>query len=160
MTTTTRTARYQVHALPSEALDRVRSTGVDASGAAVVRVRAEGYEPLRCCLRTARADEDCLLFNYEPGLPAASPYREVGAVFAHAMPCQGPASDEDYPSEWLGRPQVLRAYDDRGWIHPSTRVHDGTDPLTVIDEMLSDPAVVAIHSRNIAYGCYMFTVTR
>jgi len=26
--------------------------------------------------------------------------------------------------------------------------------------MLEDPDVVCIHSRNVAYGCFMFSITR
>jgi hypothetical protein len=37
--------------------------------------------------------------------------------------------------------------------------HDGSDPETVISDMLAETEVVQIHSRNVAYGCYMFTVT-
>ena len=48
----------------------------------------------------------------------------------------------------------------RGWIHDATRVHDGSDPEAVIADMLADPSVAEIHSRNIAWGCYMFRVTR
>jgi hypothetical protein len=55
---------------------------------------------------------------------------------------------------------VLRAYDAAGRIHPATRVHDGTDPPAEIAEVLAQPGVVAVHSRNIAYGCFMFAVTR
>lgn len=120
---------------------------------------ASGGEPLRCCLRDARAGESLLLFNHEPPLPD-SPYREKGAVFTHATPCAGPESVTEYPADWRGRPQALRAYDARGWIHPSTRVHDGTDPEAAIAEVLSHPEVVEVHSRNLAYGCYMFRVTR
>jgi hypothetical protein len=124
----------------------------------LVSVVADGGEPLRCCLRPARAGEELVLFGWEPPLPP-SPYREVGAVFAHAVACAGPP-DAGYPAEWRGRPQVLRAYDSRGWIHEATRVHDGTDPESVIGGMLEDPTVVEIHSRNIAYGCLMFRVSR
>ncbi len=53
---------------------------------------------------------------------------------------------------------MLRAYDDRGWIHPATTVHDGSDPESAIAEVLAAPGVVEVHSRNIAYGCYMFAV--
>lgn len=88
-----------------------------------------------------------------------TPYREVGPVFVHAEVCSGPA-DADYPADRLGRPQVLRAYDVRGWIHPATRVHDGTDPVAAIEAVLAEPGVVQVHSRNVAYGCYMFRVTR
>jgi hypothetical protein len=30
----------------------------------------------------------------------------------------------------------------------------------VIEELLADPAVVQVHSRNVTYGCFMFSVTR
>jgi hypothetical protein len=153
------TTTFQVHALSPDVLDGVRATGLDVSGNAIEHVTAAGGEPLRCCLRNAEPGEDAILFGYEPLIPA-SPYREIGPVFAHAQPCDGPARVDGYPTAWHGRPQVLRAYDRRGWIHGSTQVHDGTDPDAVITGMLSDPDVAQIHSRNVAYGCFMFAVTR
>jgi Protein of unknown function (DUF1203) len=150
---------FQVHALPAQALDAVRTTGVDVSGNAIERMLTTGGEPLRCCLRNAEPGEQAILFGFEPAIPA-SPYREIGAVFAHAQPCGGPARVDGYPADWLGKPQVLRAYDRRGWIHNSTRLHDGTDPEAVIAAMLADPDVAQVHSRNVAYGCYMFSISR
>jgi hypothetical protein len=129
----------------------VRGDGVD--------VVASGGEPLRCCLRDAVAGEDLVLFNHAPPLPAPSPYEERGAVFTHASPCGGPDFD-GYPPDWVGRPQVLRAYDERGWIHPATRVHDGSDPVAALTAVFAEPGVVAVHSRNVAYGCFMFAATR
>ena len=137
---------YLIHPLTERGTDGVTTT-------------ATGGEPLRCCLRDAAAGEEILLFNYEPPLPD-SPYREKGAVFTHAAPCAGPSSVTSYPADWMGRPQALRAYDERGWIHPATRVHDGTDPSSALAEVLAEPGVVEVHSRNLAYGCYMFRVTR
>jgi hypothetical protein len=157
--TPTTTTSFQVHALPSDVLDGVRASGVDVSGHPIVHLAAAGGEPLRCCLRNAEPGEDAILFGHEPLLPA-SPYREIGAVFAHAQPCDAPAHIEGYPAAWRGKPQVLRAYDRRGWIHSATQVHDGTDPEAVITAMLADPDVARIHSRNVAWGCYMFEVTR
>jgi hypothetical protein len=143
---------YQIHALEPAVLDRARAEpGTERS-------LAGGGESLRCCLRDARAGEPLILFNYEPPLPP-SPYREVGAVFAHAEPCPGPAADR-YPEDWYGRPQVLRAYDARGRIHPATRVHDGTDPEAAIAAVLAAPEVVQVHSRNVAYGCFMMRIQR
>jgi Protein of unknown function (DUF1203) len=150
---------FEIHALPADVLANVRARRVDAAGNPAERVVATGGEPVRCCLRDAAPGEELLLFGYEPSLPV-SPYREVGPVFAHASACAGTAAPDRYPPDWRGRPQVLRAYDKRGWIHPVTRVHDGTRPEAVIAEMLADPDVVLIHSRNVAYGCYMFAVTR
>jgi hypothetical protein len=132
---------------------------VTERGADGVTMTATGGEPLRCCLRDAAEGEELLLFNYEPPLPD-SPYREKGAVFTHASPCEGPSSVTSYPADWMGRPQALRAYDSRGWIHPATRMHDGTDPSAALAEVLAEPGVVEVHSRNLAYGCYMFRVTR
>jgi hypothetical protein len=152
-------ATFEIHALPADVLANVRARGVGAAGIPAERVVATGGEPIRCCLRDAAPGEELLLFGYEPALPT-SPYREVGPVYAHASACADTAAPDRYPPDWYGRPQVLRAYDKRGWIHPATRVHDGTQPEAVIAEMLADPAVELIHSRNVAYGCFMFAVTR
>ncbi len=119
---------------------------------------AEGGEPLRCCLRNANPGEELILFGYEPPI-GNSPYREIGAVFAHERPCAGASVAEAYPVPWRGKPQVLRAYDVRGWIRDAI-VHDGGNPEAEIARLLADPEVVQLHSRNVAYGCFMFTVTR
>lgn len=148
----------RIHKIPSTVFDEMRTSGVDTSGHPVQHVVAQGGEPLRCCLRDARPGEQMMLFGYEPPLPP-SPYREMGAVYAHHEPCSEPTSDQSYPPAWIGRAQALRGYDSRGWIHRAT-VHDGQDPEAMIGDVLSDPQVVEIHSHNLAYGCYMFTITR
>ena len=149
---------FHIHAISSEELDRVRTTQRDASGNPIEHATAEGDEPLRCCLRYARAGESIILFGYEPPI-GATPYRELGAVFAHAEPCEGPPPPGTYPPEWRGKPQVLRSYDRRGWIHAAV-VHDGKDPEAHIARLLADPEAVQLHSRNVAWGCFMFVVTR
>jgi Protein of unknown function (DUF1203) len=156
--TTPRSSRFRVHAISGDSLQRVRRTGLDVSGTPVEHVVATGGEPLRCCLRDAEPGTDLILFGYEPLIPR-SPYREIGAVYAHAVPCDGPTDALTSPLPWPGRPQVLRAYDDRGWIHAAV-VHDGRDPETALAELFDDAAVVLIHSRNVAHGCFMFAVSR
>jgi hypothetical protein len=141
---------FTLHTVDMNAFD-----AVDAE-----KVTATGGEPVRCCLRDAVPGESLLLGNYRPSLADGSPYQETGAVFVHADECAGPASPTEYPSDWQGRAQVLRAYDDRGWIHPASRTHDGTDPVAALLEVLASPGVVEVHSRNIVYGCFMFAVTR
>lgn len=148
---------YRIDAIPGELLESVRDSGLDVSGNPVERAVAGGGEPLRCCLRDAAAGEELILFGYEPPLPP-SPYRETGAVFAHARACDGPPPGLSYPKDWYGRPQVFRAYDARGWIHPATTVVDGADPEAAIREILADPEVALVHSRNVAYGCFMFAI--
>ena len=150
---------FRFHPIPTADLDAARSGGVDAQGVPVERIVAEGGDPLRCCLRDAEPGESLVLFGYEPPLPA-TPYREIGAVLAHAEPCAGPASTTSYPSDWHARPQVFRAYDRRGWIHDATRLYDARGAERVLAEMFADPDVERVHSRNIAWGCYMFTITR
>jgi hypothetical protein len=144
---------FTVVPIPPDVLVRVRRV---PSGGSADRLVAAGGEPLRCCLRDASPDEGLLLFGYRPPLPAPSPYQEEGAVFVHAEPCAGPA-DDGYPSDWSSRPQVLRAYSADGRIHPASRVHDGSDPVRILDEVLATEGVVEVHSRNVVYGCYMFT---
>ncbi|MFL5446170.1 MAG: DUF1203 domain-containing protein [Myxococcales bacterium] len=152
------TETFRIHPIPGQVLDHVRSSGLDASGNPVERVIAEGGEPLRCCLRNARAGESLLLFGYEPPI-GKSPYREIGAVFAHADRCEGKPASAEYPSDWRKKPQVLRSYDSRGWIRDAV-VHEGSNAEAEIARLLADPETVQLHSRNVAYGCFMFVVTR
>ena len=141
---------FTIDALPGDLLIAVRA---DPDSEQVV---AGGGEPVRCCLRDAVAGEGLVLFSFEPPLPL-SPYREKGAVFAHAGPCAGPPQGVPYPPDWYGRAQILRAYDTAGWIHPASRQHDGSDPVAALSAVLAEPGVVLVHSRNVVYGCYMFS---
>jgi hypothetical protein len=149
---------FRIQAISSDDLERVRTTERDVSGYPAEHVTAAGGEPLRCCLRNARPGEKLILFGYEPPI-GKSPYREIGPVFACEARCGGPSADRDYPADWRGKPQVLRSYDRRGWIRDAV-VHDGTDPETPIARLLADPDTAQLHSRNVAYGCFMFVVTR
>ena len=163
--TTTTSPTFRVRPLDPTQLRRARETSGpgtrDGRTSAGVILLAEGGEPLRCCLRDAVVGERCLLFSYQPPLPADSPYQERGAVFAHAeqSDCEGLGSD-GYPGAWRGRRQVLRAYDTRGFIHPASCVHDGDEPDAVVAGILKNPEVVEVHSRNVTYGCYMFALVR
>ncbi|TNH25251.1 DUF1203 domain-containing protein [Micromonospora orduensis] len=154
----TNSTTFRVHTLPAAALDTIRRTGRDDAGQRVEALPAGGGEPLRCCLRDAEQGEELLLFGYAPP-GAAGPYREIGPVFAHAATCAGPDAAYGHPPAWRGRPQVLRAYDRQGRICGG-RLHDGTDPESVIAELFADPAVCQLHSRNVVYGCFMFVVRR
>jgi hypothetical protein len=93
MTATSTTFRSTI---PADVLARVRSSHRDASGNAVEPMPANGGEPLRRCFRNSRPGEALILFGYEPPI-GNSPYREIGAVFAHAEPCGQPAANGGYP---------------------------------------------------------------
>jgi hypothetical protein len=164
-TSTASTVSFHIRPLDGEQLQQARASvvGDTCEHPELVRpIVAEGGEPLRCCLRDAGPGERLILFHYRPPLPAPSPYRESGAVYAHAdgSICPPVGQSESYPEGWRGRAQVLRAYDERGFIHPATRVHDGSEPERAIAEVLAQPGVVEVHSRNVAYGCYMFSIVR
>ncbi|HTW97546.1 MAG TPA: DUF1203 domain-containing protein [Acidimicrobiales bacterium] len=154
----TSNASVQIHAIEEQVLEAVRRAHRGAAGSEVWSRVASGGEPLRCCLRDARPGDELLLFAYELPLPAG-PYQETGPIFVHAERCAGWSGEERYPSEWTRRPQVLRAYDAHGAIHEATRVHDGTRSEAQLAEVLAQPGVVEVHSRNIAYGCFMFRAT-
>jgi Protein of unknown function (DUF1203) len=63
------------------------------------------------------------------------------------------------PLRLAQKPQVLRSYDRRGWIRDAV-VHQGSNAEAEIARLLADPETVQLHSRNVAYGCFMFVVTR
>jgi hypothetical protein len=159
MTSIVQTKTVTIRALDETVLAAVRSPTRASASPARVAMEAEGGEPLRCCLRNAQPSEEIILFGHSPALPV-SPYQEVGPVFAHARACGGPAFHDTYPPEWVGRRQILRAYDRRGWIHPASCEHDGFDALATLEAVLAHPEVVEVHSRNVVYGCYMFAATR
>jgi hypothetical protein len=155
---TATTADFRLVGIPEDVLDAIRRGAPDAWGRPAEKVTAEGGEPVRCCRRDAEDGQPLLLFAFRPAVPGTgSPYQEAGAVFVHAEPCPESAKEGEYPADWRARPQVLRAYDYRGWIHPATRVHDGTEPERHLRDVLATPGVVELHSRNIGYGCWMFT---
>ena len=157
--TTTTTTTFRIHAIPDEVLRETRDSGVDISGNPIEHITAEGGEPVRCCLRDARPGDELILFRIraaDPGRPVSRNRRRVRA----RPPLRRAAAVDGYPPDWYGRSQILRAYDHRGRIHDATTQHDGQSPEAVIAELLADPGVAQIHSRNIAWGCYMFRVTR
>jgi hypothetical protein len=117
----------------------------------------DGGTPLRCCLREAAVGERVALLAWRPA-PRPGPYAEVGPIFIHAEPCAG-WSGAGYPEGFWPRPQLLRAYDARGWV-VDNRLIQGEDADEAIAELLSRPDVCYLHSRNPLAGCYMFSISR
>ena len=113
-------------------------------------------EPLRCCLRDARPGERLVLFGYRPPT-ADGPYREVGPVFAHAEPCRGTTGTGTRATGSADRRCCARTTTAAGSTRPrgARRQRPGGRDRAV----LAEPGVVEVHSRNIAYGCFMFAVT-
>ncbi|MEU4740318.1 DUF1203 domain-containing protein [Actinosynnema sp. NPDC023658] len=146
----------RIHALPDDVLDRARElAGTD--GHHELHAGSPGA-PLRCCLRKARPGEALILFRHTPSA-GVGPYEELGPVFAHAEPCDGPAGTAEFPEELSHSPRTLRAYTADG------RIHDGevvppeglTDRVTAL---LDDPDVAEVEVRSASHGCFLFAITR
>ncbi len=151
---------FRIEAIPPAYLAAVRGAGMDEAGNPFVSEVNEDPSgaPLRCCLRMARVGEAIALIAYAPpGTKAA--YREIGPVFVHAEPCPGRGDAPAWPPEFRNRRQVLRAYDRAGRISGAL-VIDANDAEAGIAQLFADPEVMVIHSRNLAYGCYMFAIRR
>ena len=155
------TLRFEVAAIPAVELDRIRLAGHDDHGNPLIpRMTLDGEygAPLRCCLRDSEAGERVVLISYGPPSGRGA-YSEVGPVFIHADSCAGYTTPDRFPPAFVQHPQVLRAYDDYGVISDAVFVAGGSaDP--VIAHLLSRPEVVSVESRNVLYGCYMFTARR
>jgi hypothetical protein len=131
----------------------------------------EGGAPLRCCLRPTRPGERIALASYAPlrrwareTAAQPGPYNEVGPVFIHAEPCDGPGGT-GYPPELAGGRRVFRAYSAAGKILGGRLFDPGPAPDAaaaerVLTEMLADPGVAVVHARALEYGCFTFEVRR
>jgi hypothetical protein len=146
----------RIHPLPTDVLEHARErAGADEHH----ELHAESPgAPLRCCLRKAGPGEPVILFRYRP-TAGVGPYEEVGPVFAHADPCDGPASTEEFPEAFRHAPRTLRSYTADGRIHGGeTAAPEALMPT--VTKLLDDPEVAEIQVRSPSHGCYLFTITR
>jgi hypothetical protein len=150
----------EINALPPDQLRRIRLQGHDDYGNPFVgRPDVDGGAPLRCCLRYSLPGERIALIAYAPvGRPG--PYDEVGPIFVHADDCPGYSDTASYPDGYRDRPQVFRVYRKDGTIGGGRIVKPDEDQEQAAAELLADPDVAVVHSRNIVYGCYMFSIGR
>jgi len=158
---TTATVPLHVAALPLDDLARIRSRGEDDFGnpLIVTTVADAGGSPLRCCLREAKGGERIALISYQPS-KIGGPYAEVGPVFIHAEECAGYTEKDRYPHGFRHRRQLLRAYDDAGRIVDAEIAENGDAAEALCASFFLRPDIAYIHSRNVLWGCYMFTIQR
>ncbi len=148
------------HAIDPARLDAVRAAGEDGWGNPFTPYAASGSgEPLRCCLRFARAGESIALISFAP-FTAASPWREVGPVYVHAERCEGYA-ERWLPAELRGGPRVLRTYRADGSMNYEHNTLVGEEDLEpVLDRLLDEPDVATVHVRTVLPQCFLYAVTR
>jgi hypothetical protein len=150
-----------VNAIDPRRLDAIRGAGKDEHGNDFVERPAEGWEPLRCCLRTARPGEAIALVSYSP-FTAQSPWAEVGPVFVHADTCEGYHAHGELPGELRVGPRVLRTYyaDESLDYDDITFVAEGQDLEPVLRDLLDRPQVAAVHVRAAMSQCFTYEVRR
>ncbi|MGI5158176.1 DUF1203 domain-containing protein [Microbispora sp. CA-102843] len=160
---------FEIRAIAPDVLDQLRKTDDAGRGPRRI-VDEEGGSPLRCCLRRSRPGEAVLLAAYAPlrrwavetgADPGA--YEEVGPVFVHEEPCEGPPPG--YPAAMGGARRVFRTYRADGSILNGHLVeaHQSADPLAasiLLDTLLEDPETAVVHVRAVEFGCFMFEVRR
>src|SRR4051794_6167783 len=157
---TTRTRSLTVHPIESVRLDAVRRAGEDGFGNPFAPYDATGEgEPLRCCLRPARAGESIALISFAP-FTEPSPWREVGPVYVHAERCKG-YGERWLPEELRRGPRVLRTYRPDGSMNYDHNALVGEHDLEpVLDRLLGEPDVATVHVRTLLPQCYLYAVTR
>src|SRR5580704_10082337 len=149
---TTMTSRYEIRAIEPAVAAALRERD-DAGHQPRIVTDDDGGSPLRCCLRPSCPGEQIALVSYAPLRRWADetgaqpgPYDEVGPVFIHPQPCDGPA-DAGIPTELMGATRVFRGYDADGSIVGGRLVPSSEQPERVLEEIFDDPAVALVHVR-------------
>jgi len=141
-------------------LAAMRTAGRDEHGNPVTAFPAAGWEPLRCCLRLAGADESIALISYAP-FTHVSPWTEVGPVYVHAAACDGFAGD-DLPEQLRTGPRILRTYRADGSLQYEhvTPVPEGEDLEPALRKLFAEPEVETVHVRALLTQCFTYAVER
>jgi hypothetical protein len=142
-------------------LDDMRRRGTDEFGHPWEPRSAHGWEPLRCCLRKAGADEDIALISYSPWpLPWRSPWSEAGPVFVCFRGCLGYPETGEYPRALLRQHALLNPFDHHGArAYQHIRfVQPDQDHEAAVRTVLSQPEVAFLHVRSAVAQCFTFDV--
>lgn len=154
-------SELRINAIDPRRLEVIRSAGKDEHGNDFAVRSAEGWEPLRCCLRDAGAGESIALVSYSP-FTVQSPWTEVGPVFVHAEACDRDQPPSELPAGMRTGPRVLRTYyDDETLDYDDiTFVAEGEDLEPALRDLLTRPQVAAVHVRASLSQCFLYEVRR
>jgi hypothetical protein len=147
-------------AVDGQRLARMREQGADEFGNPWVSRVAEGWEPLRCCLRRAGTGEAIALICYSPWV-TASPWMEAGPVFVHFAECDGYLDPQRYPEDFRRSPSMINPFGTDGarvYQH-ITFVSPDDDHEEAVRLVMSQPEVDFLHVRSSTAGCFTFAVT-
>ncbi|MGW0227880.1 DUF1203 domain-containing protein [Actinopolymorpha singaporensis] len=148
---------YEIVPISPERLDAMRVKDEDEFGNPWKPFPAEGWEPLRCCLRKAEPGEAVALICYTPWTEP-SPWMEAGPVFVHAERCGGYPTPDRYPDDMARGKCMFNTFDhdgNRAYDH-ITFVSPGDSYEETLAELLGRPEVAFVHVRSVAAGCLAF----
>lgn len=151
----------QYLAIDPQRLHAMRDRGEDEFGNPWTPRPAEGWEPLRCCLRLATAEEDIALISYSPWpVPWTTPWAEAGPVFVHFRRCAGYLTPAQYPPGLRGSRRLLNpfGYDGARAYDHITFVEPGDDPDAAVRAVMARPDVAYLHVRSTNAQCFTFEV--
>jgi hypothetical protein len=148
-------------AIDPQRLKAMRRQRADEFGQPWVPRSAQGWEPLRCCLRKPVAGEDIALISYSPWpLPWSSPWSEAGPVFVCFDDCPGYPDIDHYPPALRRQHALLNPFDHEGaraYRHIRF-VEPDQDHEAAVDTVLSQPDVAFLHVRSAVAQCFTFEV--
>jgi hypothetical protein len=147
----------EIIAIDPDRLKTMRDNGSDEFGNPWTLRVAEGWEPLRCCLRKPEVGEEIALICYSPWT-RQSPWAESGPIFVHFGQCDGHSGG--YPAEVGHGKTMLNPFDADG-----ARVYDhitfiepGEDHEGIVRALALRPEVDFVHVRSASAGCFTFEV--
>lgn len=148
-------------AIDPERLHAMRQLEADEFGNPWKPHVAEGWEPLRCCLRKAAEGDDIALISYSPWtLPWTTPWSEAGPVFVCFHRCPGYPTTGRYPPELRTQQAQLNPFDHSGaraYQH-ITFVERHEDHDAAVRAVLGQPDVGFLHVRSAVAQCFTFEV--
>lgn len=154
-------SEFEIVAIDPARLEKIRADTTDEYGNPLTERTAQGWEPLRCCLRKARPDEAIALICFTPWTEP-SPWLEAGPVFVHFDRCAGYRTTGEYPPEFMNSHSMFNTFypdGSRDYEHISF-AGPGQDNLATLRAVLANPEVDHLHVRSATAGCFVFAVRR
>jgi len=153
---------FRCIAIPTEAAERFRSSGVDDHGNPLRR-REPGPDsrcPCRHCLSFAAPGETVLLGSYDLSKPKGV-YWTPSPIFVHADSCPRYARTNHIPEIVRGALVSLRAYDaEDQCLYEFGHVSEGTEIDEALQHALNDSRTGYVNIHTAKPGCFFCRVER
>ncbi|WP_299349938.1 DUF1203 domain-containing protein [uncultured Shimia sp.] len=148
-------------ALPTDTVQAIRASGLDAHGQPVERHLSEGSAyPCRHCLGEAPHGQDYLILAHRP-FEAQHAYTETGPIFLCAENCRRATPSPRVPPILKAPSYIVRGYD------TDERIVYGTGQVTPTNliaayaaQLLDRPEIAFVDLRSAANNCFQCRVTR